>query len=65
MAILSWIKSTQHFTRRSAVDEFKDFAGEEKDRRQNSGSEFVEGDYDQAVELVLRKLLPYQQGENP
>jgi len=64
MAILSWLKSTQHFTRRSAVDEFKEFAGEEKDRRQNSGDVFNAADFDQAVELVLHKLLPYQQGEN-
>ena len=64
MAILSWLKSTQHFTRRSAVDEFKEFAREEKDRRQNSGSDFNAEDNDQAVDLVLHKLMPYQQGEN-
>jgi hypothetical protein len=40
MAVLSWLKSKQRFTRKSAIDEFREFAQAEKKRLRSSDSDF-------------------------
>jgi len=49
-------KSSQHFTRRPALEEFVDFTARELERLRNSDREFDEQRYEQAVELVMGKL---------
>ncbi len=56
MAILSWLRSKKHFTRRNAVDEFREYADNEAKRLRNSDEEFDAESYQQAVDLVLQKL---------
>ncbi len=56
MAILSWLRSNKHFMRRNAVDEFREYADNEAKRLRNSDQDFDADSYQQAVELVLRKL---------
>ncbi|NOY67288.1 MAG: hypothetical protein GXP13_07750 [Gammaproteobacteria bacterium] len=58
MAVLSWLKSKQRFTRKSAVDEFREFAKAEEKRLRSSGTEFDTDEFQQAVKLVLHKLEP-------
>jgi len=58
MAILSWLKSGQRFTRKSAIDVFQEFAKAEEKRLRGSGSDFDKDVYQQAVKLVLHKLAP-------
>jgi len=58
MAILSWLKSKQRFTRKSAIDEFQEFAKAEEKRLRSSGKEFDKDIYQQAVKLVMHKLDP-------
>jgi hypothetical protein len=56
MAILSWLRSRKHFTRRNAVDEFREYTHAELQRLRGSDSDFDEALYRQAMELVLSKL---------
>ena len=56
MSILSWLKSKKQFMRRSAIDEFREFTQKEADRLRTSDSEFDEAQYQQAVDLVVKKL---------
>ncbi len=56
MAILSWLRSKKHFTRRNALDEFREYADNEAKRLRNSDQEFDPDFYQQAVDLVLQKL---------
>lgn len=56
MAILSWLRSKKHFTRRNALDEFREYADNEAKRLRNSDQEFDAEFYQQAVDLVLDKL---------
>ena len=58
MAVLSWLKSKQRFTRKSVIDEFREFAKAEKKRMRSSGSEFDKDIFEQATKLVLHKLEP-------
>ena len=58
MAILSWLKSGQRFTRKSAIDVFQEFAKAEEKRLRGSASDFDKDVYQQAVKLVLHKLAP-------
>lgn len=58
MAILSWLKSKQRFTRKSAIDEFQEFAKAEEKRLRSSDSDFDQDIYQQAVKLVMQKLEP-------
>ncbi len=58
MAILSWLKSKQRFTRKSAIDEFQEFAKAEEKRLRSSDSDFDKDIYQQAVKLVMHKLEP-------
>lgn len=58
MAILSWIKSKQRFTRKSSIDEFQEYAKAEGKRQRSSDSHFDEDVFQQAVKLVLQKLEP-------
>jgi hypothetical protein len=58
MAILSWLKSKQRFTRKSSLDEFQEFAKAEEKRQRSSDSYFDEDVFQQAVELVRHKLEP-------
>lgn len=58
MAILSWLKSKQRFTRKSAVDEFQEYAKIEEKRLRSSDSDFNQDIYQQAVKLILHKLEP-------
>ena len=56
MSILSWLGVKQRFMRRSALDEFKEYAKEEKTRKRSADSEFNEEQFDKAVDLVVRRL---------
>lgn len=58
MAILSWLKSRQRFTRKSAIDVFQEFARAEEKRLRGSGSDFDKDVFQQAVKLVSHKLAP-------
>lgn len=58
MAILSWLKSKQSFTRKSAIDVFQEFATAEKKRLRGSDTGFDNETFQQAVKLVLHKLEP-------
>ena len=58
MAILSWLKSKQRFTRKSSIDEFQEFAKAEEKRLRSSDSHFDEDVFQQAVKLVMHKLEP-------
>ena len=58
MAILSWLKSRQKFTRKSAFDVFQEFATAEEKRLRGSGTRFDTEIFQQAVKLVLHKLEP-------
>ncbi len=58
MAILSWLTSKQRFTRKSAIDEFQEFAKAEEKRQSSSDSEFDKDTFQQAVQLVKQKLSP-------
>ena len=58
MAILSWLKSKQRFTRKSSIDEFQEFVKAEEKRLRSSDSHFDEDVFQQAVKLVLHKLKP-------
>lgn len=58
MAILSWLKSRQRFTRKSAVDVFQGFAKAEEKRLRGSDPDFDKDIYQQAVKLVSHKLAP-------
>jgi len=58
MAILSWLTSKQRFTRKSAVDEFQEFAKAEEKRQRSSDSDFDKDTFQQAVQLVKQKLSP-------
>lgn len=58
MAILSWLKSGQRFTRKSPIDVFQEFAKAEEKRLRGSGADFDQDVYQQAVKLVLHKLAP-------
>lgn len=58
MAVLSWLKSKQRFTRKSAIDEFREFAKAEKKRLRSSDSDFDKDIFQQAVKLVMQKLDP-------
>ena len=42
--------------RRTTIEEFSSYCQEEKERRMNSGGEFDEATFDEAMELTLRKL---------
>lgn len=56
MPILSWLRAKKRFMRRSAVDEFSDFAQSEADRLRHSDQPFDADLHQQATELVLGKL---------
>lgn len=56
MSILSWLGVKQRFMRRSAIDEFQEFVKEEKARRKNTDTKFDGKQFDNAVELVMRRL---------
>ena len=58
MAILSWLKSKQRFTRKSAIDVFQEFSKAEEKRLRGSGSDFDKEIFQQAVKLVSHKLAP-------
>ena len=58
MAILSWLKSKQRFTRKSAIDVFQEFSKAEEKRLRGSGSTFDKEAFQQAVTLVSHKLAP-------
>ena len=58
MAILSWLKSKQRFTRKSAIDVFQEFAKAEEKRLRGSDSHFDKDVFQQAVKLVSHKLAP-------
>ena len=58
MAILSWLKSKQRFTRKSAIDVFQEFAKAEEKSLRGSDANFDKGIYQQAIELVSHKLDP-------
>ena len=58
MAILSWLKSRQRFTRKSAIDVFQEFAKSEEKRMRGSEPDFDKDVYQQAVKLVTHKLAP-------
>jgi hypothetical protein len=58
MAILSWLKSRQRFTRKSAIDVFQEFAKAEEKRQHGSDPDFDKDVYQQAVKLVSHKLAP-------
>ena len=58
MAILSWLKSKQRFTRKSAIDVFQEFSKAEEKRLRGSGSAFDKDVFQQAVKLVSHKLAP-------
>ena len=58
MAILSWLKSRQRFTRKSPVDVFQEFAKAEEKRLRGSNPDFDKDIYQQAVKLVSHKLAP-------
>lgn len=42
--------------RRTTIEEFSSYCQEEKERRMNSGEEFDEAAFEEAMELTLRKL---------
>ena len=65
MAVLSWLKSKQRFTRKSVIDEFKEFSKSERKRLRSSGSEFDKDIFDQAANLVLHKLEPSNKDYKP
>jgi hypothetical protein len=67
MAILSWLKSGQRFTRKSAIDVFQEFAKAEEKRLRgsDSDSDFDKDVYQQAVKLVLHKLAPTKMDYKP
>jgi hypothetical protein len=65
MAILSWLTSKQRFTRKSAVDEFQEFAKAEEKRQHSSDSEFDKDTFQQAVQLVKQKLSPSSKEYKP
>jgi hypothetical protein len=56
MSILSWLKSKKQFMSRSAIDEFREFTRKEADQLRTSDNKFDEAQYQQAVNLVVRKL---------
>lgn len=58
MAILSWLKSKQRFTRKSAIDVFQEFSKTEEKRLRGSDSDFDKDLFQQAVNLVSHKLVP-------
>jgi hypothetical protein len=58
MAILSWLKSKQRFTRKSAIDVFQEFAKAEEKRLRGSDSHFDKAVFQLAVKLVSHKLAP-------
>jgi hypothetical protein len=58
MAILSWLKSRQKFTRKSAFDVFQEFATAEEKRLRGADTSFDAEIFQQAVKLVLHKLEP-------
>jgi len=65
MAILSWLKSKQRFTRKSAIDEFQEFAKTEEKRLRSSDSGFNQDIYQKAVKLILHKLEPGNKDYKP
>jgi hypothetical protein len=65
MAILSWLKSKQRFTRKSAIDEFQEFAREEEKRLRSMDSDFDKDIFEQAVKLILHKLEPANKDYKP
>ena len=65
MAILSWLKSKQRFTRKSAIDEFQEFAKTEEKRLRSSDSAFNQDIYQKAVKLILHKLEPGNKDYKP
>lgn len=65
MAILSWLKSKQRFTRKSAVDEFQEFAKNEEKRLRSSDTDFNQDIYQKAVKLILHKLEPGNKDYKP
>jgi len=58
MAILSWLKTKQRFTRKSAIDEFQEFAKTEEKRMRSSDGDFDQDVFKRAVKLVMHKLEP-------
>jgi hypothetical protein len=58
MAILSWLKTKQRFTRKSAIDVFEEFSKSEEKRLRSSDTDFDKDIFQQAVKLVLHKLAP-------
>ena len=65
MAILSWLKSKKRFTRKSAIDEFQEFAKTEEKRLRSSDSAFNQDIYQKAVKLILHKLEPGNKDYKP
>ncbi len=65
MAILSWLKSKKRFTRKSAVDEFQEFAEAEEKRLRSADAEFDKDIFKQAVKLVMHKLEPANKDYKP
>jgi hypothetical protein len=58
MAILSWLKTKQRFTRKSAIDVFEEFSKSEEKRLRSSDTDFDKDIFEHAVKLVLHKLAP-------
>ena len=58
MAILSWLKTKQRFTRKSAIDVFQEFAKAEEKRLRGSGAGYDQEIFQEAVKLVSHKLVP-------
>ena len=56
MSILSWLGVKQRFMRRSATDEFEEFIKEERNRLKSTDAEFNEKRFNQAVDLITRRL---------
>ena len=56
MSILSWLGVKHRFMRRSAIDEFQEFVKEEKARQKNADTKFDEKSFNDAVDLVTRRL---------
>ena len=65
MAILSWLKSKQRFTRKSAIDEFQEFASAEEKRLRSTDVAFDQDIFQQAVRLILHKLEPANKDYRP
>ena len=65
MAILSWLKTRQRFTRKSAIDVFEEFSKSEEKRLRSSDTDFDKDIFQQAVKLVLHKLAPTNKDYRP